>query len=303
MREFIKSLSGHSGCRLYLYKDSDRIFIRKDAGHKDYNNRLKKQFVKQKKFNLKDINTPKIYTYGLNENGVFYFDMEYINGITLSEYMRTIKVKKIVTLINLLFENLPISKNMKIGGGTSQIIFQKKLCALKKNLDKLNISNIYTERALEILQTFDFNKIPYSPCCGDLTLENIIIDSNGRVFLIDLLDSFYNSWMIDIAKLLQDLELSWSYRKDKKVDYDLNLRLAIAKQVLLENLVTLENSNEIISSIYHLLLLNVLRIYPYTKDKDTFYFLDKSVYKVLGIIEDLKKNIKVVNNSINIAQV
>lgn len=303
MREFIKSLSGHSGCHLYLYKDSDRIFIRKDAGHKDYNNRLKRQFVKQKKFNLKDINTPKIYTYGLNENGVFYFDMEYINGITLSEYMRTIKVKEIVVLINLLFENLPISKNMKIRGGTSQIIFQKKLCSLKKNLDKLNSSNIYTERALEILQAFDFNKIPYSPCCGDLTLENIIIDSNGRVFLIDLLDSFYNSWMIDIAKLLQDLELSWSYRKDKKVDYDLNLRLAIAKQALLENLVTLENSNEIISSIYHLLLLNVLRIYPYTKDKDTFYFLDKSVYKVLGIIEDLKKNIKVVNNSINIAQV
>ena len=133
MREFIKSLSGHSGCRLYLYKDSDRIFIRKDAGHKDYNNRLKKQFVKQKKFNLKDINTPKIYTYGLNEKGVFYFDMEYINGITLSEYMRTIKVKEIVTLINLLFENLPISKNMKIGGGhKSNNISKKALCFKEK---------------------------------------------------------------------------------------------------------------------------------------------------------------------------
>ncbi len=32
--------------------------------------------------------------------------MEYINGITLSEYMRKIKVKEIVYLINLLFEAL-----------------------------------------------------------------------------------------------------------------------------------------------------------------------------------------------------
>lgn len=114
MQEFIKNLVGHSGCNLFLYKDQDRIFLRKDAGSVDYNNRLKKQFIKQKKFNLKNINTPKIYEYGLDEKGVFYFDMEYINGITLSEYMRKIKVKEIVNLINLLFDALPINRKLSV---------------------------------------------------------------------------------------------------------------------------------------------------------------------------------------------
>lgn len=290
MQEFIKNLVGHSGCNLFLYKDQDRIFLRKDAGSVDYNNRLKKQFIKQKKFNLKNINTPKIYEYGLDEKGVFYFDMEYINGITLSEYMRKIKVKEIVNLINLLFDALPINRKLSVRNcKNNQVIFHKKIFYLKNNCENLHIYNSEIKLALEFLQHFDFNKIPYSPCCGDLTLENIIIDSSGKIYLIDLLDSFYNSWMIDIAKLLQDLELGWSYRKDKIVDYGLNLRLAIAKQALLENLASFENSKEIISSIYHLLLLNVLRIYPYAKDKDTIDFLDKSILKVIDIIKDFTK--------------
>lgn len=110
MIELIKSLSGHSGCNLNLYKDieKDRIFLRKDAGLISYNKRLKKQFIKKKEFNMKRVKTPKIFNYGINDKGIFYFDMEYINGITLSEYMKQIKIKEIVDLITLLFDSLPI---------------------------------------------------------------------------------------------------------------------------------------------------------------------------------------------------
>lgn len=283
--ELIKSLSGHSGCNLNLYKDieKDRIFLRKDAGLISYNKRLKKQFIKQKEFNMKRVKTPKIFDYGINDKGIFYFDMEYINGITLSEYMKQIKIKEIVDLITLLFDSLPI--NQASFSLNAKDIFQNKISDLA---NKLDISNKKIKNSLEILKNYDFSEVPTSLCCGDLTLENIIINARGEVYLIDLLDSFYNSWMIDIAKLLQDLELGWSYRNLDR-DFGLNLRLATAKQALIDNILSLNNGKEKLTTIYHILLLNVLRIYPYIQDELTLNFLDNSIDYILENILEKKE--------------
>lgn len=281
MPELIKNLLGHSGCNLNLYKE-DRIFLRKDAGNANYNRRLKKQFIKQKKFNLEKVKTPRIFEYGINNKGIFYFDMEYINGITLSEYMKQIKIKEIVDLITLLFESLPI----KQGGyfDRAQNIFQHKISDLETILDT---SDINIKQSLDLLKKYDFSKVPQSSCCGDLTLENIIINMRGEIYVIDLLDSFYNSWMIDVAKLLQDVELGWSYRKQVR-DFGLNLRLATAKQALFDNILSLEEGQTYLVTIYHILLLNILRIYPYAKDKLTLDFLDNSILQVFENIKNLK---------------
>ena len=282
MPELIKSLSGHSGCNLNLYKDNDKIFLRKDAGNISYNRRLKKQFIKQKKFNLDKVKTPKIFEYGINEDGVFYFDMEYINGITLSEYMKQIKIKEIVDLVTLLFEALPIKQG--VISTKAQNVFQNKISDLETKLDT---SNANIKQSLLVLKEYDFSKVPLSSCCGDLTLENIIINMRGGAYVIDLLDSFYNSWMVDVAKLLQDIELGWSYRKQVR-DFGLNLRLATAKQALFDNILSLEDGQIYLITIYHILLLNILRIYPYTKDKLTLDFLDNSLFQVLENMKNLK---------------
>lgn len=280
--ELIKTLSGHSGCNLNLYKDSDKIFLRKDAGKPDYNRRLKKQFIKQKLFKLAEVKTPVIYDYGLDKNGVFYFDMEFINGITLAESMKSIKIKEIVDLIGLLFRSLPISDG--VINTKSQEIFQNKISALSRTCD---IANSNVAEALAMLRDFDFSGVPQSACCGDLTLENILLGSTD-IYIIDLLDSFYNSWMIDVAKLLQDLELGWSYR-NQQTDFNLNLRLATAKQALFDNLLAINGGKQYLFVIYHILLLNVLRIYPYTKDEKTMNFLDSAVQKVISVIREMEK--------------
>lgn len=280
--ELIKTLSGHSGCNLNLYKDNDKIFLRKDAGKIDYNRRLKKQFIKQKLFKLSEVKTPAIYDYGLDGNGIFYFDMEFINGITLAESMKSIKIKEIVDLVGLLFRSLPISEG-KINS-KAQDIFQNKIRALSSTC---NVKNSYVAEALTMLRNFDFSRVPQSACCGDLTLENILLGSTD-IYIIDLLDSFYNSWMIDIAKLLQDLELGWSYRT-QKTDFNLNLRLATAKQALFDNLLAVDGGRQYLFVIYHILLLNVLRIYPYTKDEMTMNFLDSAVQKVISVIREMEK--------------
>jgi len=280
--EFIKPLSGHSGCGLNLYKQDNSVFLRKDSGSPDYNRRLKKQFIKQNRFTLPGIKTPAILSHGL-ENGLFYFDMEFLNGVTLAEYMSHIKIKEINSLISLLFKALPV-KDSTLMPHTDKI-FKKKIAEIKT---KLRPSDTEALQAVKLLEQFDFSGIPFSYCCGDLTLENIMLDNDKQIYLIDFLDSFYNSWMIDVAKLLQDLDLHWSYRHHE-INFNLAMRLAVAKEALLENIAEYENGPANIRAIYHILLLNVLRIIPYTKDEETAVFLKKALLNVMNTISNMEK--------------
>ncbi len=281
--EFVKNLTGHSGCGLKLYRKDNILFLRKDSGTSGYNRRLKKQCIKQQRFQLEGIKTPEVLSYGL-KNGLFYFDMEFLNGITLAEHMNSIKIKEINHLIGLLFKALPIASS-KINPKADRI-FHNKIAELRQ---KIAQTNNLAMAALQKLESYDYSNVPGSYCCGDLTLENIILSDDKQVYLIDFLDSFYNSWMIDVAKLLQDLELRWSYRHSK-IDFNLNMRLAVAREALIENIAEFPDGQEMLKSIYHILLLNVLRIYPYAKDAVTADFLQTAVSQVLQTIADLENN-------------
>lgn len=283
MTEFIKKLNGHSGCGLELYRRNDIFFVRKNAGVPTYNSRLKKQLVKQKKFDSSSkLKTPKILGYGM-QNGLFYFDMEYISGTTLNKYMHNINIGEIEYLIDLLFSSLAISGAKK--DEESDAIFKHKITDLENQLTRLK--NPLVEQSLSILKVFDFSDMPKSFCCGDLTFENIIITPNHQIYLIDFLDSFYNSWLMDIAKLFQDLETGWSYR-NSETNFNLNLRLNTAKQAIKNRILNLDNGQKILITVYHILLLNILRIYPYSKDEKTINFLNDSLSKILQELPKLK---------------
>ena len=46
-------------------------------------------------------------------------------------------------------------------------------------------------------------------CHGDFTLSNMVF-SSGRIYLVDFLDSFIESPLMDIVKLRQDTKFQWS---------------------------------------------------------------------------------------------
>lgn len=125
----IQVLSGHSGCEIYLMREDKKIFVRKISASAAYNIRLKKQFIKQKRFHSQKVYVPETFSYGY-ESGKFYFDMAFINGITLAEYMKVIKTKDIVRLMTVLFDILPVHKNKRVP--TSQKVFTEKINELKK---------------------------------------------------------------------------------------------------------------------------------------------------------------------------
>ena len=152
--------------------------------------------------------------------------------------------------------------------------------------------NLIIKQAFLHLEKYDWNKIPKTPCHGDLTLENILITKEKKVYLIDFLDSFCNSWMIDIAKLFQDLEYKWSYR-NKTISVNTELRLLVAKEALIEEILKRKNGEESLKTIYYILLLNIIRIIPYTKQIETLNFL-------YFVIEDLIKKVNSFKIGVNI---
>ncbi len=284
MPKLIKHLNGHSGCILSLYKDNDTLYIRKQSPDKKYNLRLKKQCIKQENFisSSNIVSAPKVLNKGYI-NDLFFFDMEYINAKTLAEYSYNIQINEITHLIRLLIENLHKQNNES--NKIVQLIFNKKIEELKNKINK----NKNIKIAFKELENYNWENITKTPCHGDLTLENILITEDKKIYLIDFLDSFYNSYLIDIAKLLQDLELGWSFRYEEE-NSTRNIRLFAAKNALKRAIMSMANDDKrtgggILNDIYHILLLNMLRIYPYVHDTKTKSFLDKSVIKVLNLIE------------------
>ena len=91
--KILKELSGHSGCKVLLMQSED-IFVRKFSPSLAYNNRLIKQIDKQKKFKNNVLKTPKIFKHGTFDN-LCYYDMEYIQGVSLSDYIERENIKNI----------------------------------------------------------------------------------------------------------------------------------------------------------------------------------------------------------------
>lgn len=280
------NLGGHSGCQIYLIEDDEgNTFVRKISKDAEYNARLKMQCEKQASFQGEYIKTPKVLVNGITKDGLFYFDMEYVQGITLAKYIQTVEIGKVKGLISTLVKNL-VPKSISIQDGNHAVeIFSKKIKSLKSCLDSYD--NKIIKKSLELLEKHNWSKFTPTQCHGDMTLENIIV-KNDTLYFIDFLDSFYDSWILDMGTLLQDVQVMWSYRFQKDVEMNTVLRLIVFRDLLLEEIK--EINPDYVLEIYYSLLQKLIRIYPYIKDEFTYEFLNKKTALVLEIVHNLEQN-------------
>ena len=264
-----EKLLGYSGCEVLLIENNNRIIVRKYADKK-YSNRLKLQADKQNKFVSLFLKAPKIISFNDCKDGKYFIDMEYINGLNFNDYLLRKDIKSVKLLVDKLFNEILERKE-------SGSIDLKKI---NKKLDSLNAycSTPIIEQSMKYLRNFEWNTVKESYCHGDLTFENILV-KNDDIYVIDFLDSFIDSKYIDIAKVLQDVDIYWSVR-NKKIDSNLLIRYQVIKKALLSNLTIKEREVS-----YTLLLLNMLRILPYTKDDKTKQFIYKKIEFVNFILE------------------
>lgn len=284
------NLGGHSGCKIYLIeKDDGSVFVRKISKDLSYNQRMKTQCDKQMNYKSQDIKAPKVFHTGYTKDDLFYFDMEYVQGVTLAEYIKTMEIGKVRGLVETLIKNIIPKKNeIGIDSKSQDInnIFEKKFVDLRDKLSSHN--NPIIDESLDLLAKHDWSAMIPSMCHGDMTLENIIV-KDDKLYFIDFLDSFYDSWLLDIGTLLQDVQVMWSYRFNDKVSMNTVLRLIVFRDVLLDVIKNVDT--HYVKEAYYALLQKLIRIYPYTKDKHTYQFLNEKTKIILETISNLEKEV------------
>jgi len=187
---------------------------------------------KQRTFAISDsVLTPKIFDSGIDSDGLFYFEMEYINGVSGAEFLLRSDADDLVWLFEIL------SNHIETSSDSENVNIKQQVVDKAKNYDGF---------PLALMDKVDWS-VRSGRCHGDLTLENIIV-RQGKIYLIDFLDSFVEVPAIDRSKILQDAFFGWSFRGLGIIPYQ---KLLFLKQKF--------------SSPLHdiLLLLHLHRILPY----------------------------------------
>ena len=278
----ITDLGGHSGCKILLCeKNNNEIFVRKISSDKNYNKRLAVQAKKQETYSNPNIKVPKVLQTGYTDDGLFYFDMEYVQGITMAEYIKTIEIGKVRSICESIVNNI-VSRDSE-NTDFDESIFTTKIASLKEKLQPQN--NPVINDAIELLNKHSWKRFRKTQCHGDLTLENIIVKDN-QLYLIDFLDSFYDCWIMDISTIMQDVQTMWSYRHDEEAEINTKLRLLVFRDILMDTVKRV--SPEDYLEVYYALLLKLIRIFPYTKDKETYDFLNDKTKSIINIIREME---------------
>lgn len=253
--------NGLSGCKLEIIKGG---VLRKYSSSINYNQRLIKQVDKQilfSKFILKNIDTPKVLAKSSNQ--LFSFDMEYIPGLSSYEYFSSVNICGVEFVIQTLFDYFDhFSNNMRELNISNKVI---------EKIDSLQNKTKYSDY-LKYLKTYIDNNqviVPKTFCHGDLTFNNIIFHKN-RLFFIDFLDSYVDSFFCDIVKLKQDLYYLWSI----KVQDEETVRIVQIYSYIWKKLNQRYNKYIDTKGFEILDVMNTLRIEPYLTNDNQRDILD-----------------------------
>ena len=242
--------TGLSGCTLELI---DSNTLRKYSSSESYNKRLDLQVKKQQLFSTqvyRNIETPKVLS-----KGDSYFDMEYVTGRSFDEYFSTCSVNDIEFVLTSLFEYFD--------GVIANARYYAPEVSKKRLLDKINSLETHTRHLTDLYHIRQIvssitMRIPQTFCHGDLTFTNIIFNKN-RLYFIDFLDCFIDSFLCDLVKLKQDLFYHWSLHNQSIK----NLRVTQIYSFLWQRLE--RRFSKYINTMEFKILdvLNTLRIEPY----------------------------------------
>lgn len=287
-------VEGHSGCYIDIKKENDMLVIDKYTKSEKYIPRLKAQFDKQKKASktnvTKGIIVPKIIKTDESWPGEYHGIMEYIYGknfVQFFEYADKMTIDKFITTICEFIRNETESSTCEIEYETDELY--KKWESVKKNMmniyknDSLHYSSIMKiiEHCDKIFKpNMKFENFYVNKCHGDLTFSNIIF-RDDEYALIDFLDSFIESPIMDIVKLRQDTKYKWSTLMYNSKDYDKTRYDMICKYID-EQIDNNFKKYSFYNNAYPIFqLMNFLRIIQYAKKEEVTIYLIDTINNIL----------------------
>lgn len=287
-------VEGHSGCGVNIKKTDNMLVIDKYTKNEKYITRLQDQFDKQiaarKNNTTKDIIIPDIISVDDTWPGEYHGIMEYVYGknfISFFEYADKMTIDKFIKTMCEFIKNEIESSICIIEFETNELY--KKWQSVKKNM--LNIydeDSKYYNDIMNIINKCDgifkeemkFKNFYIGKCHGDLTFSNIIFRDNEYA-LIDFLDSFIESPIMDIVKLRQDTKYKWSTLMYNSKDYDKTRYDMICKYI--DDKFDFQFSKyTFYKESYNVFqLMNFLRIVQYAKKDEVTEYLIETINDIL----------------------
>jgi hypothetical protein len=202
---------------------------------------------------FKSLSTPFVHAIGFNNAGLCYIDMDLIPGISLVHFLETATAEDYQFLENVLIDYLDQQFSSTVLDLNDDAInnVRAKVNEIRFSLEFPNKSLI-----LDSLDDMPVDKLIVGWCHGDLTLANMIY-SNKTFYLIDFLDTYIESPLLDLISIRQDTKHLWTcFITDRYND------TAISWLKKLDDTLNSRYSAYIESSWYkYLSLLNYVRMY------------------------------------------
>ena len=242
--------------------------------------RLEQQYAKQGFFHswMKDcpvdgICIPKPFSLFMGHDVPMVMEMEYINGKSFDEHLAFSSVVEIQRLCQILSNYID-----HLVEHQSRYEEKEVRGRIRNKLRLLQPNSRHPELIEKLMDTVTHTKldVPKSWCHGDLTLSNMLFYQDS-IYLIDFLDSFVESFLVDLVKLKQDLYYYWSIEL-AEVTPEYRMR---AIQVFDYMWKQLRNryAEHIDTDAFHILdLVNLLRIEPYAPER-MVPFLDAQIQR------------------------
>jgi len=288
-------IQGHSGCDIAIVHEDNELFIHKSTHDAGYVPRLVNQANKQiaaSRIEYQNIRVPKIFDVAQSDTSAV-IKMEYIYSRNFIEHFEQAGFEQIKYLIGAIkyFIDLEIA-NSTMQTVPSSILTDKMADVARKVEKNIHLKDDDEAQELVRQSTIVMNGVgdmvmPVGMCHGDLTFSNILFNGNNY-YLIDFLDSFIESPLLDIVKIRQDTAYLWSTLMYHK-PFD-KVRLSIISEKIdtaIDEYFT--GKYEWYRKYYMpLQLMNFLRILQYGKEDKVIAYLKRVIAGQLAIINQPK---------------
>lgn len=282
------TIKGHSGCAIEVVRENRDLFVYKSTNDINYASRLVNQAKKQQeagRFEYQHIRVPVIFDVKRDFKGAL-IKMEYVYSKNFVEYFENAGFEQ----INYLIKALEYFLEKEISVSDMSYVPSSVLTDKFADVKKKTLSNKSLEGDSEVVLLLDkaetvFSEIgdlflPIGRCHGDLTFSNILFNGNNY-YLIDFLDSFIESPMLDIVKLRQDTAYRWSQLMYTKSFDSVRLRI-VSEKIDKEIDDYFTAKYDWYQKYYKLLqLMNFLRIIQYAHDLKIIKFLKQVISSLL----------------------
>ena len=279
-------VKGHSGCSIDIRREGDSLYVYKSTSDPSYLKRLLLQGQKQREaaqLKLQHIRVPKVLDI-VEEADSVTIKMEYIYSKSFVRYFEYAGFEQISYFIQALCLYLDYEIQHSPIQTVKASVLSEKFDDVRNKVgknaflnDDAEIEQILSESSKLFTRQEDM-LLPVGVCHGDLTFSNILFNGNNY-YLIDYLDSFVESPLLDIVKIRQDSAYLWSQLM--YLGENDSLRLQIVADKIDQDIRKYASQFDWFKYYPIFQIMNFLRILQYAKDGKVMDYLKRILNQLL----------------------